>query len=98
MTCVSDYAHNDPQHLWIWALTALSGILKGHAAFVARFGISRADRAEQEPARAPCSPGRECSIGRFRRPGGRSLTEEPKVRRLCAGGRWIRTCMGLFLS
>jgi hypothetical protein len=73
------------------ALTALSGILKGHAAFVARFGISRADRAEQELARAPCSPGRECSIGRFRRPGGRSLTEEPKVRRLCAGGNWIRT-------
>jgi len=91
MTGVSDCAQNDPQHLWIWALTALSGILKGHAAFVARFAISRADRAEQEKARAPCSPGRECSIGRFRRPGGRSLTEEPKVRRLCAGGSRIRT-------
>src|SRR6266704_2446873 len=24
--------------------------------------------------------------------------EEPVVRRLCAGGKWIRTCMGLFLS
>jgi len=77
-------------------------------------GSRTSDTSRRQPRRrcgtprnpmAPFQPGASCGP----RPALRSVrsgihstdpfaAQGPKVRRLFAGGRWIRTCMGLFLS
>jgi len=54
-----------------------------------RYVVRRASQASQPPFRV-------IEVGSQSRCG--SVAEEPMVCRLTAGGRWIRTCMGLSLS